>query len=56
MGDVIVKPVAVLDTPEGRRFATEVDGCVVHGDKPMTPEGRTAMSEIIAAAKRQLRK
>jgi hypothetical protein len=54
MGDVIHKPVAILDTPEGRRYATEISGVIVHGDKPITAETRPVIEQIIAAARKHL--
>lgn len=54
MGEVVKKPVAILDTPEGRLFATEVDGAIVHGCKPLSLESEAAMREIIKAVKKKL--
>lgn len=56
MGKVIVKPLARIETAEGPLYATEVDGVVVHGDKPMTAEGKIEAQKIIEAARRHLEK
>lgn len=36
------------------KVVTVIDGCMVHGDTPMTPESRTAISELIAAVREKL--
>lgn len=39
---------------ERSRCVTIVDGCAVHGDKPMSAESRAAISEVIATAHKKL--
>lgn len=56
MGDVIIKPLGKIETPDGPIYVTDVDGVNVHGGKPMTQEGREAISGIIEAATRYLTK
>lgn len=56
MRNIIVKPLGRIDTADGPLYATEVDGVMVHGGKPMTPEGRDAIAAVIGAAKRYLSK
>lgn len=56
MSDVIIKPMAKIETPDGPLYVTDVGGVNVHGGKPMTQEGREAISAIIAAATRYLTK
>lgn len=42
------------DIPGHPPIATVVDGCVVHGDKPLTEAGVAAVRELIAATRRAL--
>lgn len=34
-----------------RTYSTLVDGCIVHGDAPLTNEGRKAVADLIAAVR-----
>lgn len=45
----------IPEIPGGPKYATVVDGCVVHGDVPLTPASREAVSEIIAAVREKLK-
>lgn len=42
---------AAAPQPPARRHATIVDGCLVHGDAPLSPEGREAVSTLISAVR-----
>lgn len=53
---VIVKPMTRIETPDGPLYTTDVDGVIVHGGAPMTPEGKKAISAILAAAYKHLAK
>lgn len=40
-----------FQTPDGPRFATDVDGAHVVGETPLTDASRAAVAELIAVAK-----
>lgn len=40
--------------PVNGTVATVVDGCVVHGDAPLTPKGEDAMRQVIAAVRERI--
>ena len=54
MGNIVKKPLARIEAPDGPIYATEVDGVVVHGGKPVTPESEAAIREIIKAARKYI--
>jgi len=56
MGDVILKPLTKIETPDGPLYATEIDGTIVHGQKPMTEEGAEAVRALFAAITRGFQK
>lgn len=42
--------------PGGPRYVTEVDGCMVHGDAPMSDKSKDEMRQVIAAVKDKLKR
>lgn len=54
MSNVVIKPLCRIETPDGPLYATSVAGVVVHGSKPMAPEGQAAMEELVRHVRRRL--
>lgn len=42
------------DCPLRQPVATVVDGCAVHGDEPLTPDGTEAVRQVIAAVRERI--
>jgi hypothetical protein len=56
MGKVVLKPGMKIMTADGPLYATAVDGVTVHSEKPISGDSREAISAIIEAAKRTVKK
>jgi hypothetical protein len=44
-----------VDTPDGPLHAEVIDGCLVHGDKPLDEAAKAALERLIAAVRRNLK-
>lgn len=54
MAKVVTLPKTVISRPGGRVWATEINGAIVHSDKPISIEARAAIGEVIEAAKKKI--
>lgn len=53
MGKVLVKPDGKIETADGPRYVTKVDGVELRGDRPMTIEQRDGAQKIIRTVRRK---
>lgn len=53
MSNVVIKPLGMYPSPDGTYCVTIVDRVAVHGQKPMTPEGKAAMEQLVRHVQRR---